>query len=156
MKFGMLRKMFKKWPQIEEDSLRLCENHTVFYYHWRYCFPVQCSSSPRVVKGLKYCHLRYFFKLILDKERDGEEHRPAVPPIHVPTGWFLHVPSLGTEPTTVAHWDGTLINRATWPGCYLHLNVQPSMAYNFHLTLKAIYIYTCSSWLLISIQQFKS
>ena len=46
-------------------------------------------------------------------------------------GWFLYVPRLGFEPTTLMYQDDALPNWATWPGpdVYFHLKIKGRLSF---------------------------
>ena len=74
------------------------------------------------MKTLFYLFIRILFIDFREKEEGRETHTHThthwfvVPLIYAFMGWFLYVPWPGIEPATLAYWDDTLTNWATWPG----------------------------------------
>ena len=54
--------------------------------------------------------------LFIDLLRRQEKHWFAILPIDAFIGWFLYVPGLGIEPTTLVDRVDALTNWVTWPG----------------------------------------
>ena len=57
----------------------------------------------------------YFYLLTWKREREAETEASICCSFHTLPGLLLHVPWLGIEPQTLAHWDDSPTIWATWP-----------------------------------------
>ena len=109
----------------EKNSRRKCTVHS----KWLPLFSLFCSSTyftlhlslPTVATffinllPLAILHLKKKIYWLILRER----HQFVVPFIYVFIGWFLYVPWLGNEPSTLAYQDDALTSWTTWPGHHL-------------------------------------
>ena len=111
---------------------------------------------------LKEQNIFSFFKYLLFKKivylLETDRHQFAVPLIYVFNYWFLYVPWLGIEPTTLEYQDDALINWITWLGpriffLCIHFRSGPSCLF-YYLSVVGILIliwkdffWFCNLWI---------